>query len=573
MLLRYKDNVIVIIFLAVLVLVTYWPVQHYHEFNNFDDFVYITNNPSLQQGITLKNIKTAFADISVGHWHPITWLSHMLDCQIFRLNAGGHHWTSVIIHLINAALLFLFLNFATGAVGRSAFVAALFAVHPINVESVAWIAERKNVLSTFFWLATMLLYLWYVKKPVMARYLCVLASFILGLMTKSMLVTLPFVLLLLDYWPLKRVIISPCNEGDKSFSWVSERKTISYLFAEKIPFFVISAVFSFVAFYAAHAVGTLSGPERVSFYNIFSNVVNSYVLYIKKLFLPFDLAVLYPYNFNIPLGQAVFALFLIMALTFLTLKFWRRFPYLLFGWLFYLGTLVPVIGIVPAGPQAMADRYAYVTFIGLFIMLAWGGNDLLKKYVSRTFIAAAGLAVIVLLIIPAHCQVKTWENSYTLWKRALAVAKENYIPHKNLSVYLLNNNRDDEGIYHVRRAIELKGNDAGLYNNLGMALFKVGKRDEAFSAWHKALELDPGNIRAVANLAKAYLTVGKMDEAEKYLRRAIVLGNQKITKAQDKYDSLHIVYYLLADILKKKGKHQEAKHYLQESKRIFNERF
>ncbi len=381
--LKKRSTAIIILFLAVMTLAVYWPVQKY-EFINYDDHGYVTKNDLVRSGISATGVKQAFSTFHLGNWHPLTMISHMVDWQLFKNKAGGHHWTSVIIHILNAVLLFLFLRMATGAIWRSAFVAALFALHPINVESVAWISERKNVLSTFFWILTMISYVWYVKSPDWKRYFLVLFCFSLGLMSKPMLVTLPFVLLLMDYWPLRRtgIEIRDGNQGELSSVKV-KKQTIRFLIIEKIPLFILSAISAYVTLYAQKAVSAMMALEYFPFPYRIGNAIISYVSYIRKMFWPLDLAVFYPFNYTMSLWHVFLGALLIVAITIFVCIYFRRFPYLLVGWFWYLGTMIPVIGLVQVGSQAMADRYAYVPFIGLFIMLTWWVGKLLQEYSAR----------------------------------------------------------------------------------------------------------------------------------------------------------------------------------------------
>ena len=423
---RSHSVIFIIIALTFLIIADYWPVQNY-EFLNYDDPGYVTSNYQIQSGITFKSIANTFTDIHTSNWHPLTMISHMLDWTLFGDNAGGHHWTNVIIHIFNTILLFLLLNKLTGTLWRSAFVATLFAIHPINVESVAWIAERKNVLSTFFLISTILFYVRYVKSPDYKKYLPVLICFVLGLMSKSMLVTLPCVLLLLDYWPLNRMQINPQNEDhiQTQTSILSKKSSISFLLLEKFPLFVLSLISVFFTLYAARACNTIAGFESFSFSRRIYNVIFSYSWYIKKNFCPTDLAAFYPHA--VSTWQFFTALLFLIVVTFFVCRYFRKHPYLLVGWLWYLGTLVPVIGIVQVGFQTMADRYAYVPLIGIFIMTAWGLPQLLFRMKNGRLMAAFIAAIFILIIsLTTYLQVHVWKNNYSLLGHALSAYPENY---------------------------------------------------------------------------------------------------------------------------------------------------
>jgi len=367
-----------ILFLVVATLLVFWPVLN-SEFINLDDGVYVTNNPNVQRGLTLENVKWAFTDTSAGFWHPLTWLSHMLDCQLFGLNPGAHHLTNLLFHLANTLLLFWVLKRMTGRPGASTFIAALFALHPLHVESVAWVSERKDVLSTFFWILTMGLYLRYVEQPGIHRYLLVLLSFTLGLMSKAMLVTLPFVLLLLDYWPLGRLLF----KQDSKSSLLPDPGMAHYqrlsplrLVREKIPLLILSGTWCVLTFFAEKSLGAIGGLGTIPLGTRLANAISSYGLYLERTIWPRNLAVFYPYPDTIPLGQVIMGGFLLVGLSCIVIRYALSRPYLSVGWLWYLGTLVPVIGLVPVGSHVMADRYTYVPLIGLFIMIAMGLPDL-----------------------------------------------------------------------------------------------------------------------------------------------------------------------------------------------------
>ena len=368
-----KQSILVVLILIILILCVYWPVQNY-DFINFDDPTYITENSHVQTGFSVDGLRWAFSTNYFGLWNPMVWLSFMLDFHLFRFNAGGYHWTNVIIHIFNAILLFLLFRHLTGTIWRSAFVAALFAVHPINVESVAWISERKNVLSTFFWMTTMLCYVWYAKRPGWKRYVPVLISFAMGLMSKPMLVTLPFVLLLIDYWPLNRTAIA--IEETTGHPLNLKKEKISFLIMEKIPLFILSAIVIFLTIGAPRTDQTI----YTTFAWRMGNVVFSYVAYLKNLFSPLDLHVYY-LSLSVPFWKLFACAVFLIFVTIFVCRYFKRHPYLPVGWFWYLGTFVPVIGFIQIADHTMADRYAYVPFIGIFMMIAWGGEKVFPKTV------------------------------------------------------------------------------------------------------------------------------------------------------------------------------------------------
>lgn len=585
---KNQSVTLVIISLAVLSLAIYWPVQKY-EFTNYDDTIYVTQNYVTQQGISINNIIAAFTDISIGEWHPLTMISHMLDWQLFGDKAGGHHWTSVIIHIFNTALLFLFFHTITGAIWRSAFVAALFAFHPINVDSVAWIAERKNVLSTFFWILTMLFYVWYVRLPNWRRYLPVFFCFVLGLMSKPMLVTLPFVLLLLDYWPLNRTTISYQNEDQTTAAVLAVKKEkISFLILEKVPLFILSAVSIGLTLYAADSVNTISTLEEVPMMKRVANVIVSYGLYIKKMFWPVDLAVFYPFNFNIPFWHIILAASLIIIITICVCVYFRKFPYLFVGWFWYLGTLVPVIGIIKVGSQSMADRWAYVPFIGLFIMISWGMFGIMKKLVSAKIITMIVTVILVALMILTHFQGKYWRDTFTLFSHTLKVTENNSVAHYILGDELQKQNKIDEAMIHYQAAFLLHTDKSIPLVGMGRALSKQGKHEEAIAVFRQVIKIKPKSAAASDNLCRVLMKMGRVEDAIEEYRRVLKLindnpglynnfGNVLVIKGN--YDdairqykeALRIrpadagIYYNIGMVLIRQGKIDEALKHFQEA--------
>ena len=458
-------------------MIVYAPVWH-HGFVNYDDDEYVSTNTVVLRGLTWHGASWAFTTGHAGNWHPLTWLSHMLDVQFYGLDPGPHHLTNLLFHIANTLLLFGLLHRMTGALGRSAFVAGLFAVHPLHVESVAWVAERKDVLSTLFWMLTLWAYVEYVRRPGLRRYWPVLLFFALGLMAKQMLVTLPFVLLLLDFWPLGRVGTRPNPAGGWALSRDGWATTVRLVW-EKLPLLaltVVSSIVTVVVHRQAAAVISLSATPlnlRVA------NALVSYVTYISKMLWPARLAVLYPYAQSLP-GWWVAGAFLgLMGISVAVIRAGPRHPYLPVGWLWYLGTMVPVIGLIQVGNQATADRYTYVPLIGLFIVVAWGVPDLLVRWPRRRIglPIAAGL-VILACAIAARGQLRYWEDSTTLWTRALAVTTENNIAHNNLAVSLADQGKLDEAIAHYSEALRIKPDYTKAQDNLDLALVRRGKRPD-----------------------------------------------------------------------------------------------
>jgi tetratricopeptide (TPR) repeat protein len=401
--------------LALLTLAAYLPTLH-NGFVNLDDGLYVTGNSHVQAGITRASVAWALTANVANNWHPLTLLSHLLDCQLFGLDAAGHHATSLLLHLANVLLLFAVLRQLTGAVWRSAAVAALFAVHPAHVESVAWVAERKDVLSALFWLLAMGAYGRYARRPALGRYLWVVLAMALGLAAKPMVVTLPFALLLLDVWPLERL----------GLGW-------RRLAMEKLPLLALSAASSLVTLRYQR---TSLAPLGLDPWSLrLANAAVSYAAYLGKLLLPGNLAVFYPIPLAIPAWKVAGAAALLAVITTLAVRSARKSPWLLVGWLWFLGTLVPVIGLVQVGRQAMADRYTYIPSIGLFVAIVWGIAELIgeRRIVSTTILAMAVAAAIALLAMGTWMQIGYWRDSVALYRHALAVTRDNYVAHVGLA--------------------------------------------------------------------------------------------------------------------------------------------
>ncbi|MCX5798154.1 MAG: tetratricopeptide repeat protein, partial [Proteobacteria bacterium] len=453
-----------------------------------------------------KGFTWAFTTLHAGFWQPLTWLSLMLDYTLYGMNAGGYHWTNVLFHIANSILVFLVLKQMTGARWQSGVVAALFALHPLHVESVAWVTERKDVLSGFFWMLTMGMYAFYVQRPAISRYLLVLLVFTLGLMTKPMLVTLPFVLLLLDYWPLKRI-----------------RITISRLVLEKIPFIVLSILLSVATFYAQRHAGGLSSLDVIPLHLRTANALNSYVSYIEKMVWPHNLAIFYPYSdVAQPMWQTIlFGLFILFVGS-IVVYMLRSYPYLAVGWFWYLGTLVPVSGIVQTGGQAMADRFTYIPLLGLFIMIAWGIPDLIKTWHYRKeFISIMTGTILVILTICTWLQLQHWQNNRTIFENALNVTKNNYVAHSNMGSVLLKERRFNEAIVHFAEAIRIKPDDVEACNNLGYAYIFQGDLDRATFYFLEATRIKPDHVKANNNLGHVFLKQKRFNEAINQYREVL----------------------------------------------------
>jgi protein O-mannosyl-transferase len=584
---RKHLDLLICLFLALLTALIYWQVKNF-DFVSYDDLAFIPNNPHVRTGLTLRGIQWAFTTFYEGYWHPLTWLSHMAAVELFGLKPGGHHLINVVIHIATTVLLFLVLKKMTRAIWQSAFVAALFALHPLHVESVAWVAERKDVLSAFFWILTLGAYALYAEKPNAQRYLLTLLFFILGLMSKPMIVTLPFTLLLLDYWPLGRlqqinplihkprqeieqeskqrkrkspgsILMQIHDSGSSTVNQpVSRRSLLFIIVIEKIPFFILSTLFSFITFIAAKKVGVLASLKGIPLSARMINAAVSYVMYPVKMFWPVDLASFYPHPLAYPLWQSIGAAFLLIAVTFFAMGAYRRFPSFTMGWFWYLIALIPVIGLVQAGMQARADRHTYVPLIGLFIVLAWGVPELTKKWSHRGEVLSlsAGMLVITLMILSWY-QIRYWKDDFTVFQHAINVTKDNDLAHSNLGFAYHNKGDLDNAMKQYKLAIMINHNYPDTHYNLGILLADQGHFQEAMDQCGIAVRLDPKHAPAYYNLAYVLMLQGRNDEAIKHLQEAIQL-DPEYAKA----------YGFLGDIFAAEGKNKEAVDYYNQALKI-----
>jgi hypothetical protein len=499
--------------LFVLAVLPYLQTLRY-EFVNFDDEAYVAENPLVQQGLTWSNVAWAFTTMSAGNWHPLTWLSHMLDCQIFGLRPGWHHFVNALFHGMNTVMLFIVLRGMTSTAWRSALVAALFAVHPLHVESVAWISERKDLLSTFFGLVAIWAYVRYARAPSLTRYGWVGCFFGLSLLSKPMLVTLPFVFLLLDVWPLKRFWIErhPPAKNPKFGS----------LFFEKLPLLALSAASSIVTFKAQHAAGAVAPIDVVPLSQRLANAIAAYLGYLYKTFWPVDLAVFYPRPDQPAITTLMLAILVIVGITIGVGVFGRTRSWLAMGWLWFLGTLVPVIGLVQVGDQSMADRYAYVPLIGVFIMIAWGLPAASFPSNNRGQLTAMVVALpVIVLGALTFWQVRIWKNTETLFGHALKVTEGNFLAH-NLVAGALGQQGDLVGAReHVEKALQLKSNYAGAHYNLGMIMLHQRDFAKALEQFNLALQTKQQDPMIWNGLGMAKAHLGRMDEARAAGSKAI----------------------------------------------------
>jgi Tfp pilus assembly protein PilF len=520
---RYRNSLFCL-FLVVITLCVYWQVSG-HGFVSFDDNVYILGNKYVREGLTLENIKWAFGFSDIAYWHPLTWISHMLDCQIYGLKAGMHHVSNLILHILNGLLLFLLLNRMTGEFWRSCFVAALFAFHPINVESVAWVAERKNVLSTFFWMLTLLAYVRYSKRPCLSRYLLTLTVFAMGLMSKPVLITLPFVLLLLDCWPLGRMRFAPLLSGKGVKAILAQFKGtgISRLVFEKIPFLMLSIVSVILSILSAQSHELMLSTYSVPLPLRFENAIVSYLGYLGKTIWPHKLAVYYPYPEMIPLWLTLGTGFWLISTSLLIFYKWERFPYLGVGWLWYIITLSPSIGIIQAGLwPAMADRWAYIPLIGIFIMVAWGLPQLLDRWRhKKEELAAMATVIISVLLVVTWLQVRYWVDSSALYRHALDVTEKNDVAHNNLGARLYFAGKIDEAIPHFVEALRIMPYYKSASDNLQTALVEYGNNQNAIANMGKLLKVYPGDPTLHYILGNLYKDSGELDKAIVHYKNAL----------------------------------------------------
>lgn len=502
---------VAVLLLILATTITYFPVKD-SEFIDLDDDVYVTDNPWIQQGLNLQSISWAMTSLREGVWNPMTWISFMLDYQLFGLNPAGYHLTNLVLHLGSVLLLLGVLYRMTERFWPSLLVAALFALHPLNVESVAWVTERKNVLSTLFWMLSLWAYLEYLRKPVWQHYVGIMGFLILGLMSKQMLVTLPCALLLLDYWPLRRL-----GDNGKEF-----RVRLPHLVLEKVPLFAAVLGAGLLTLIAAHTDDALPSLERLSLGVRLANAPLSYALYLKKMVWPMDLAVFYPHPGSTLSPLAVALAILVLAGISLGVWWGRKSRYLVVGWLWYLGTLVPAAGLIQVGGQSMADRHTYIPAIGIFIMLIWGVAESAQAMRLRTaWLATASLGLIISMMLLTRQQLGHWKDSITLFEHTVAVTEGNYLVHNNLGTALLERGNVDAAIENFSRVLEIRPHsDRGLYN-MALALRAQGKIEESAHYLARALQSNP-------SMAEAYNNLGIILIAQKRLEDAITLFKEAL---------------------------------------------
>ena len=578
-----KRTTVLSLLLVLLTLLAYNPSAH-NEFVSFDDPIYVTGNQHFRDSLTWDTVKWAFLSTEEANWHPLTWLSHGLDYQLFHLKPAGHHYMSVVLHAICAVLLFLFLEAATGMAWRSAMVAALFAVHPINVESVAWVSERKSVLCMLFFALTLLAYRWYAQNPSVKRYGLVGLLFVLGLMSKPMIITLPFVLLL-DYWPLGRAWpagVAPDVQGGQAGTLAPTKTSWTRLVVEKLPLLALSAASAVITMVAQKAGGAMH--NEYSFWGRLLNAIVSYARYIEKAIWPSRLAALYPYpDHPLPAWQVTLSVLFLLSITLAVLTLRRR-RYLTVGWFWYLGTMVPVIGLVKVGEQGMADRYAYIPLIGLFIAAVWGIGDWARaKRVPALYLGLAAAVAILGFSAITQTQIGYWKNSVALWSHTLAVTERNYAAHDNLGAELIDQGKIQEAMAQFEAALAINPRDPFGLLNLGLCEKRQGHIKEAVELYEAALRISaypPLKATALGNLGSIYRASRDYARARESYESALgLMPNNKfafiglgliaqksgdLTQAADFYsravksEPSDAEYLLLAQALEKAGRPREA---------------
>jgi Flp pilus assembly protein TadD len=537
-----RRTILVCALLTAATLVTFWPLTGC-DFVNYDDTAYVTENPHVLTGLSLAKAGWAFRTSCLGNWHPLTMLSHMLDVQLFGLNPGWHHFTNLCFHVANTVLLFLLLRRLTSRVWPSAFVAALFALHPLHVESVAWVSERKDVLSTFFGLLSLCAYARYaevqsqqagvrIQHPVSgiqqhatrntqhasAFYLLSLCCFALALLSKAMLVTLPFIMLLLDFWPLRRFQLSTLNSQPPT------TQPLLRLLLEKWPFFFLSAIACIVTVIAQQESGAVQSLAVIPAGLRIENALVAYARYLGKTLWPQALAIPYPPVGHWPFAMVALAAVLLAALSVGAWWVGRKFPFIAVGWLWFLGTLVPVIGIIQAGDQSLADRYTYFPLVGLFIALVWAAADIAPGWHHRrAVLAAAASALLLLCAVATRVQLRCWRDSETLFLHAIEVTRGNYVAHNGLGLHLFKRGKVAEAIAHYEAALQINPLQDDAHSNLGRALADQRRYDEAVAHFETALSLRPDDVKTRNNLGSVLVLQGRHVEAVRQFEEVVRL--------------------------------------------------
>lgn len=549
-----RHTFIISVLLIILTFSSLSPVLN-ADFIEYDDQLYVYENNTVLAGLTWDGFKWAFSNTHAGFWHPLTWLSHMLDCRLFGPDPRYHHLINLLFHAANTVLLFLILKNMTGALRRSAVVALLFAIHPLHVESVAWISERKDVLSIFFWMLTTLLYVRFIQNKRILFYFLMMLSYILGLMAKPMLVTLPFVLLLMDYWPLRRIGIwvdeSRNNDHPLYGNAVIRKSNLPSLILEKSPFFALSAGLSLITYFAQKDMGALLSLEAFPADVRFANALVSYITYLGKTIYPLNLAVPYPHAGMPPFWKLFGSTILLAAFSYFAVRKRKKHPYFLMGWLWYLGTLVPVIGLVQVGTHGLADRYTYVPLVGIFIIFAWGLSNIFTRYRFQNSLLMTLLGLsLIFLMTASFLQARLWQDSVRLFGHTLKVSRYNPVAHKILSEVLSKRGRIREAIPHYIRSLDIHPKPQEVFFNIGVALGSLKEESKSILYYEKALRVDPYYIEPRINLGAILLRRGNLAEATDVFRNILKIdpNNPKVLNN-------------LGIIMAKEGRLKEASDY------------
>jgi len=520
--LRKHATLLLCLSLAILVLATFHPVRNF-DFISYDDGVYVTENPRVQEGLSARGIAWAFGATDAGFWQPLTWLSLMADAQMYRRNPSGYHWTNLLIHLACAVLLFAVLRRMTGAAWRSFLVAALFAVHPLHVEPVAWVAARKDLVSAFFWLLTLAAYGWYAKRPGLARYGTVVAAFCLGLMAKPTLVVLPFILVLMDFWPLGRLRRGIGQEPAQAPSrFGAPTIALPRALGEKIPLLVLSVLVGIVTVYAEQKAGAVKSLDAFPLDVRIANAAVSYVLYLGKTIWPVQLAVHYPHPGAWGLWPVAGSALLLLGLSFWALRGFSSSPWLAVGWFWYLIALLPVIGFVQIGSHSLADRYTYIPLIGIFIAVVWGVSEAVRPGpCARMVVGLASVAVVAACMAVSSAQLAHWQDAVSVFRRAAGVASENALAQNNLGAALMRRGEAAAALAHFQKALSLRPRYPEAIFNMGVALTDLGRPDEAIASYVRALEQKPDYAEALNNIGVVLASQGRFPEAAERFRAAL----------------------------------------------------
>ena len=566
-----KQRFLLLLALICTTVTLYWPILT-HPFINYDDDIYVTANARVQSGLNTKSLVWAVISTEQSTWHPLTWMSHELDCQVYGLHPAGHHFTNLVLHVTNVLLIFIVLSFATQSNTESFVVALLYAIHPLNVESVAWIAERKNVLSTVFFLLAIGAYCLYARKLEKKWYALSLLAFLCGLASKPMVITLPFLFFLLDYWPLQRVPNVALHSSSPSTSQCSW----SQLLLEKVPFLLLSAGSAIVTVFAQRSGGALKSLSEMPFGARVENAVYAYVEYLLKVLWPSSLAVHYPHpDHTLPLWKVLSAAVFLAGVSAFVWRSASRRPYLLVGWCWFLGTLVPVIGLIQVGNQAIADRYMYIPIIGLMIMLVWGTSDFLQDKIDRRIrLATAGIIVAALFVVTRH-QIGFWKSSYDLWSHTLQVTKDNYVAEDNLGEALADLGRNDEALVHFHEAERISSHDVSTRVNIAAILQSRGQIRDAVMEYSAAIKIASANPNfranakplsvALANLGTLYSVNGDYEKARENYREALRINPTALNDLIAKFYKFAASqpagekYLWLGELLEQSGRTAEAK--------------